>query len=152
MTTINSGPSGTISQSSASFGFSADEPARFECKLDSQAYGVCTSQKQYSNLSEGDHTFSVRATDTALNLGAPATRSFTVDLADPPPPPPPPVAGDSVPPLVEILKVTVKRKKRSAKVEFSGSDSVTAAGALSFGCSLDGKPRARAARRRPTRS
>ena len=36
--------------------------------------------------------------------------------------------------------MTVKRKKRSAKVEFSASDSVTAAGALSFGCSLDGKP------------
>ncbi len=90
VTTINSGPSGTISQSSASFGFSADEPATFECKLDSQAYGACTSQKQYSSLSEGDHTFSVRATDTALNLGAPATRSFTVDFADPQPPPPPP--------------------------------------------------------------
>jgi subtilisin-like proprotein convertase family protein len=145
VTTITSGPAGTISQASASFGFSANESATFECKIDSGAFVSCTTPKAYAGLSEGTHTFSVRGTDAATYVGAAASRTFSVDLADappPPPPPPPPPSGgggtiDMTPPLVSITGVKVKSKKRSAKVEFSGSDDVTAAGALGFTCKLD---------------
>ncbi len=147
-TTITSGPSGTISQTSDSFSFVADEPASFECKLDSQTFGPCTSPKAYSGLAEGPHTFEVRATDSASNTGPPASRAFTVDLPDPPPPGDGGGGGgggdvgepaDTAPPTVSITKLKVDNKKRTAKLEFTGSDNKTAPSALSFMCELDGK-------------
>ena len=42
-TTIDSGPSGTITSSVASFSFSADEAATFQCALDGAAMSACTS-------------------------------------------------------------------------------------------------------------
>ncbi|WP_445149191.1 Ig-like domain-containing protein [Baekduia sp. Peel2402] len=80
-TTISSGPSGTIATSSASFGFTSSESgSTFRCKLDSGSYASCTSPKTYNNLTDGSHTFSVRATDAAGNQDASAaTRTFTVD-------------------------------------------------------------------------
>ena len=84
-TAITSGPSGTIRETSASFGFSATEAgSSFECKLDTGAWAACTSPKALSALSEGQHTFDVRAKDAAGNVDAtPATRTFTVDTAAP---------------------------------------------------------------------
>jgi hypothetical protein len=84
-TTIGSGPSGTSTSSSASFGFSSSEAgSTFECRMDAGAWGACTSPKAYSNLANGSHTFDVRATDAAGNTDAtPATRTWTV--AVPPP-------------------------------------------------------------------
>jgi hypothetical protein len=81
-TTIASGPSGTISSGDASFTFSSSEPnSTFECRLDGAAYSACTSPKSYTNLSNGSHTFDVRATDRAGNVDAtPASRTFTVDV------------------------------------------------------------------------
>jgi hypothetical protein len=80
-TTIDSGPTGTFRNSSASFTFSSNERnSTFECKLDGDAFGPCGSSKSYSGLSEGSHTFSVRATDASGNLDAsPASRVWTVD-------------------------------------------------------------------------
>ena len=53
-TQIDSGPTGTTSNPSPSFGFSADEPgSSFECRLDSaQAadWAACSSPKSYTNL------------------------------------------------------------------------------------------------------
>jgi hypothetical protein len=80
-TTITGGPSGAITTDGASFSFSSSETgSSFQCRLDSGAWGSCVSPKAYSNLSDGAHTFGVRATDAADNAdGTPATRSFTVD-------------------------------------------------------------------------
>jgi hypothetical protein len=80
-TTIESGPSGTVNDRSASFAFSSTEPdSTFECRIDSGAFGSCTSPKGYANLSDGSHTFEVRATDGADNTDAtPASRTWTVD-------------------------------------------------------------------------
>jgi hypothetical protein len=90
--TINSGPSGTTQQTSASFGFSSSESgSSFECRLDSGSYGSCSSPKGYSGLSDGSHTFQVRATDGAGNVGNPATRTWTVDST-----------GATVPPTTTI--------------------------------------------------
>ncbi|MEO6350083.1 MAG: S-layer homology domain-containing protein [Candidatus Limnocylindrales bacterium] len=89
-TTIDSGPSGTITTGSARFTFSSSEAgSTFECKLDGPgavtgSYGSCTSPRAYSGLADGAYTFSVRATDAAGNTDAtPATRTFTVDLRPP---------------------------------------------------------------------
>ena len=68
-TQIDAGPSGTSSNPSPSFSFSADESgSSFECRLDSSDPGdwaSCSSPKPYTNLAEGSHTFRVRAIDGA---------------------------------------------------------------------------------------
>jgi hypothetical protein len=70
---------------SPSFGFASSDPnATFECKSDGAVYRACSSPKQYFLLSEGQHTFSVRATDAANNTDpSPAEYSWTVDSIDP---------------------------------------------------------------------
>ena len=82
-TTIDSGPSGTIQQTSATFAYSSEAGAVFECKLDSGSFASCpASGKTYSGLAQGAHTFTVRAKDAVGNVdGSPATRAFTVNLA-----------------------------------------------------------------------
>jgi hypothetical protein len=81
-TTITSGPSGTITTTTATFGFSSGEPnSRFECKLEpvESAFSSCVSPKSYPSLANGSYTFSVQAIDAAGNTEtSPATRSFTV--------------------------------------------------------------------------
>jgi len=83
VTTIDSGPSGTIGTTTAQFAFSASEPgSTFACRFDSSSAGdwqPCISPKTYNALADGAHTFEVRATDDAGNTDAtPATRTFTV--------------------------------------------------------------------------
>jgi hypothetical protein len=63
-TTIGSGPSGTVSSTSASFSFSSSETGSiFQCSRDGSTFSLCTSPKSYSSLSQGNHTFRVRAID-----------------------------------------------------------------------------------------
>ena len=82
-TTIDSGPSGTFTNSSASFTFSSSESgSTFECNLDGGSFGSCTSPKSYTGLSDGSHTFSVRARDGAGNVDStPAARTWVVDTS-----------------------------------------------------------------------
>ena len=76
---ITSGPSGPTSSTSASFGFSGEADATFECRLDSGTWESCTSPKSYSSLGQGSHTFEVRQSDQAGNTSAEASRTWTVD-------------------------------------------------------------------------
>src|SRR5439155_4285891 len=70
-TTISAQPANPTNSSSASFSFTGSDtvtPAgglTFQCDLDGGGFGVCTSPKVYSSLSEGSHTFQVKATDQA---------------------------------------------------------------------------------------
>ena len=82
-TTIDSGPSGTVTDTSATFAFSSSEgSSTFECSVDGAPFGSCSSPKAYSGLTSGSHTFQVRATDPAGNVDAsPASRSWTVESA-----------------------------------------------------------------------
>ncbi len=84
-TEIFGGPAGTTNSSSASFSFSStEESSSFECKLDSGGWESCSSPKVVAGLSDGSHALSVRATDAAGNTDpSAATRSFSVDTADP---------------------------------------------------------------------
>lgn len=84
-TTIDSGPSGTVSINSAVFTFSSNESgATFVCFLDDIATEDCGSPQSYTNLSDGTHTFQVSAIDLAGNTDpTPATRTWTVVAAPP---------------------------------------------------------------------
>jgi hypothetical protein len=83
-TTITSGPSETTNSSSATFEFTANEPANFECSLDTTPFAACSSPASYTGLADGSHNFRVRATDTAGNTDpTPAERSWTVDTTAP---------------------------------------------------------------------
>jgi Calcineurin-like phosphoesterase len=80
--TIDSGP-GDTSDGAATFTFSADEPATFECKLlrgstSISNWAACTSGKTYSSLADGDYRFRVRGKDPSNNVSAIRNRDFTV--------------------------------------------------------------------------
>src|SRR5215212_9981652 len=127
-TTIDSGPSGTVGTGSADFAFFSDETnSTFECRLDGTAYSACTSPKSYTDLSNGSHTFDVRATDGAGNVDAsPASRTFSVEV------PPPP--QDTTPPDTIIDSgPSGTTDSTSASFEFSSTESGS-----TFECSLDG--------------
>ena len=82
--TIDSGPTGTITTNSATFGFSSETGATFQCALDGptpSSYASCTSTRTYSSLSNGSYTFKVKATDTAGNVSSEVTRGFTVSVS-----------------------------------------------------------------------
>jgi hypothetical protein len=85
-TTITSGPSGTVTDTTATFAFSSTEAgSSFACRLDG-ASAACTSPTTYTNLATGSHTFEVTATDAAGNSDpTPATRTWTISTANPPP-------------------------------------------------------------------
>jgi hypothetical protein len=70
----------TTPGASPTFTFSSTEPGvRFECRLDGAAFSACTSPAAFSNLTEGAHTFDVRAVDSAGTPDAtPASNQFTV--------------------------------------------------------------------------
>ncbi len=83
-TTIDTGPSGPVASSAATFSFSSPESSTFECSLDGAPFGSCTSPVMYTGLADGPHTVEVRATDAVGNVEAsPASRTWSVDTAAP---------------------------------------------------------------------
>jgi hypothetical protein len=78
-TTISGGPSGTVGTRDATFTFDSEPGAALECSLDGAAFAGCSSPQTYGQLSNGPHTFAVRAVDAAGNVDpSPSTRSWTV--------------------------------------------------------------------------
>jgi hypothetical protein len=121
-TAITSGPTGTVSSNSASFSFSSTEAnSTFECSLDGAAFSSCTSPQSYTNLSEGQHSFKVRAIGGAAgNVDpTPASVTWTVDTTAP----------DTT--ITSGLSGTVKDK--AASFSFSSTEPNS-----KFECSLDG--------------
>ena len=84
-TTIDSNPTNPSSSANANFTFSSTEGAStFECEIDGGGFSSCSTPKSYAGLSEGSHTFKVRATDAAGNTDAsPAQYTWTVDTVAP---------------------------------------------------------------------
>jgi hypothetical protein len=85
VSTIYSGPQNPTLLTSAQFLFGCNEAGcTFECNLDSTGWSACTSPVDYSGVSLGSHTFSVRATDLAGNVeSAPPVYDWVV-YSDPP--------------------------------------------------------------------
>jgi hypothetical protein len=81
---ITSGPSGLVSTNSATFAFTDGDAVSYSCQLDGGAASDCSSGSiAYAPLSDGDHTFSVVATDAGGVASAPSTRKWTVDTTPP---------------------------------------------------------------------
>lgn len=83
---IVEGPSGPTASASARFAFAATDstPSRFECRLDGGEWSGCSSPAEYTGLTDGPHTFQVRATDAAGNVElSPPQAGWVVD-SDPP--------------------------------------------------------------------
>jgi autotransporter-associated beta strand protein len=87
--TLVTTPTATVNGLSATFGFTGSDPAaggvasglnRFEYQLDGGAFVAAASSLTLTNLSEGNHTFRVRAVDNAGNVGPAASYAWQVDL------------------------------------------------------------------------
>ncbi len=119
--TIDSGPEGTITGSSASFTFSSPESGiTFACRLDGPAgqgtFGACTSPASFSGLAPGAYTFVVRATDASGNQTT-TTRSFTVAVVQPAPSPTPtPTPTAPVPVFHQSVVIQPVRGKTLVKL------------------------------------
>lgn len=115
-TIIDSGPSGTVTATSASFTFRATEASTFACGLDGAAFTPCTSPASYTNLAQGSHTFQVRATDLSANVDpTPAQATWTIDSTAP----------DTTPPSVTLsAPADGARINGSVAVAATASDNV----------------------------
>jgi MYXO-CTERM domain-containing protein len=120
-TTIGRVPQNPTKERSAIFTFSASEdPATFECKLNTGNYAPCTSPQAYINLAEDSYIFYVRAWDSAGNVDpVGGTYEWQVDLT------PPETALENKPPS--------RANTQSATFTFKSTGS-----GASFECKLDG--------------
>jgi hypothetical protein len=89
LTTLTGQPESSTTSSEATFTFEAQDilgsgVAGFECSLDNAAFVACTSPQKYTGLSNGSHTFAVRAVDNVGNSDAsPATFTWTINALPP---------------------------------------------------------------------
>ncbi len=128
---IDSGPLALSPSTTAELKFSGNDGAgsgiaSFQCRLDStevSPWQACTSPQSYASLSDGAHTFEVRAIDKAGNFDStPATLTWTVDATAPT------TQIDEGPPTLSASAV--------AEFTFSGNDGA-GSGIASFQCRLD---------------
>ena len=119
VTTIESKPASDSNSTEANFVFKADESATFECRLDGETFVPCSSPATFTGLSQGSHTFEVRATDLAGNKETtPQSYTWTVD---------------TVPPVTTIeSEPALDADSTKAKFSFKASEPAT------FECKLDG--------------
>ena len=83
-TQIDLGPAGLTNDNTPSYSFSSPQAdVTFECRIDSDPYAVCTDPFTAGTLSDGQHTFSVRAAKGSVKDPSPATVTFTVDATAP---------------------------------------------------------------------
>ena len=81
---ITTQPANPTNKTSASFGFTdKDSRATFQCSLDGPAFSACTSPNSYSGLSNGQHTFRVRAKSGTGVTSAPASYTWVIDTQPP---------------------------------------------------------------------
>ncbi len=77
-------PSGSVS---ASFRYQdSQRGVAFLCKLDGAAYRSCGNSRDFNGLSQGSHTFFVKARDGAGNTSDAASYTWLVDTVPPPTP------------------------------------------------------------------
>ena len=76
-------PTGTTTSTTATVAFTGDAGTTFECKLDTGAWGACTSPLNLTGLADGTHTLEIRQVDAAGNAGPISSTVWTVDTAPP---------------------------------------------------------------------
>jgi hypothetical protein len=121
-TSIDSGPPGLGNDATPTFTFSSTETgSTFECQLDGGGFSYCSSPRTTSPLTNGFHSFEVRAIDAASNPDpSPASYSFTIDTI------PPDISIDSGP------AAGSRTNDNTPTFSFSSSD-----GGTSFECQVD---------------
>ena len=84
-TFLLSRPSNPSNSADASFTFTCNAlSCSYQCSLDSGPWNTCSSPKNYSGLSDGSHTFMVRAIDIDGNIDpTPASYSWNIDTIAP---------------------------------------------------------------------
>jgi len=86
-TTMMSAPPATTNATGATFAFTGSDASgvsSYECAIDGPSFSACTSEVTHTGLSDGPHTFQVRAVDAAGNVDPdPATWTWTVDATAP---------------------------------------------------------------------
>jgi hypothetical protein len=140
-TVILSRPADPSTSPVASFTYSSNEPgSTFQCKLDGGSFSGCPSGgMSYSGLSEGPHSFQVRAIDPSHNVDpTPAGYSFQVVASGSAPTGTSGIAIASPHPKAQAPNTTIAKAggrihDRTPTFRFSSSK----AGA-SFQCKLDG--------------
>lgn len=140
VTSIDSGPSGETTGTSATFTFSADKAVSgFECGFDFE-YQPCTSPQTYENLSPGIHTFEVAASDRFNRSDLTReTRTFTV--VKPPScetdpslcPNPPDTTVDATVTVAKVQKVKGQKIVVAVKVRAGEDLTVKATGSIKKG-------------------
>jgi hypothetical protein len=122
-TAIGSKPDTTTNSITATFTFSANEPAEFSCSLDGAATQPCSSPAIYPNLTPGRHTFTVFATDRSLNVDpTPAAHAWTIEV------------DNTAPDTAIGSKPDTTTTSTTATFTFAANEPGT------FSCSLDGAP------------
>ncbi len=127
---ITTKPAPVTKLSDATLGFTATDVngsgiAKIECSLDNGAFEVCEVKKDYTNLSESTHKFSVRATDQAGNVSDTVSYSWRVD---------------KTPPTLEILSGPAALTKLSAADFVMKADDPNGGEVDRIECKLDSEP------------
>ena len=80
---VISGPEGPTRDASPSFEFTGAGALPTSCRLDGGIWAPCTAGRRFEGLTDGPHTFEVRAADLEGAVQAQAVRGFSVDTAAP---------------------------------------------------------------------
>jgi hypothetical protein len=123
--------------------FSADEAGvAFTCQVDDKPAAGCDAPRDFT-LAEGDHTITVRATDDALNAGAPVTWNVTTTPALPAPPATPATPAKAAPPAVATTTtaapIAVTPQPRVPRIEIGVACEEVSARRASARLSLSGR-------------
>jgi hypothetical protein len=159
--TFHSGPTGVVGERSATFTFSSNEPAsRLHCNIDAAGFVPCSSPLTLTDLSIGGHQLQVRATDPTGKQGAPASRTWIVEIPQPlTQAPTAKVAAVRFTQVASLpsakrcisrrtMRITIKRPKggpkvKTAQARIGGRKAKTRRGAGAITLSLKGLPRGR---------
>jgi hypothetical protein len=83
-TTLTKTPPALDNSVNVEFDFTSEDGATFECSLDGAAYASCVSPDLIGGLTDGVHSFDVRAIDAVGNVDpTPAHYAWTIDTSTP---------------------------------------------------------------------
>jgi hypothetical protein len=131
-TKLDSVPPDPSLSATVAFTYESNEPgSTFECALDGAPFTACAaSGLTYSGLTNGPHSFQVRAIDPSANVD-PTPAGYSFSVAVPPQAPPPPLAL-AAPQTLFVKKPPAKTRDRTPTFRFRSD----LAGA-SFECAVD---------------